>query len=245
MGKLVNYQITHLPISTMHPLDTPVWSALTTCQADVALGSQIARRFPPQMAAHGALAELTAEAYEALSRISLEPVGLFFPGPPQLPAGWMITRHIRMFQMVHERKRVPQIQLAPEARIVELSENDIAGMSGIYALTRPGRTIAPRIQQLGLFMGVRIEGKLIAMGGLRLHVPGYREITTVATHPDHLSRGYATALVAALMRRIYDAGESPFLHVRDDNTRAMQIYDRLGFAKRMQVDYGVCRQCSL
>jgi len=228
----------------VHPLDTPVWSALTTCQADIALGNQVARRFPAQMAAHGALAELTAEAYEALSRISLEPVGLFFPGPPQLPAGWTITRHIRMFQMVHENKAVPEIRLAPEALIVELSEDDITEMSQIYALTRPGRTIAPRIQQLGPFMGVRFRGKLAAMGGLRLHVPGYREITTVATHPEHLSRGYATALVAALMQRIYDAGESPFLHVRDDNARAIQIYERLGFAKRMRFDYVACKALS-
>ena len=193
------------------------------------------------MAAHGALAKLTAEAYEALSRISSEPVGLFFPEPPQLPAGWTIARHIRMFQMVHGNKAVPQIRLAPEARIVGLGENDIAEMSEIYALTRPGRSIAPRIQQLGPFMGVRVQSKLAAMGGLRLHVPGYREITTVATHPEHLGRGYATALVAALMQRIYDAGESPFLHVRDDNTRALQIYERLGFEQRAQFDYVMCR----
>lgn len=227
-----------------HPLDTPVWSALTTCQAAIAMGNQVARRFPSQMAAHGALAERTAEAYEALSRISPEPVGLFFPGPPQLPAGWTITRHIRMFQMVHGRKPVPQVQLAHGVRIVELSENDIAEMSEIYALTRAGRTIAPRIQQLGPFMGVRVQGKLAAMGGLRLHVPGYREITTVATHPEHLSHGYATALVAALMQRIYDAGESPFLHVRDDNMRAIRIYERLGFEKRMQFDYVACKALS-
>lgn len=193
------------------------------------------------MAAHGALAELRAEAYEALRHISPEPVGLFFSGPPQLPAGWKITRHIRMFQMVHKNKAVPQMQLAPGARIVELSENDLAEMSEIYALTRPGRTIAPCIQQLGPFLGVRAAGKLAAMGGLRLHVPGYREITTVATHPEYLSRGHATALVTALMQRIYEAGESPFLHVRDDNTRAIQIYERLGFETRMKFDYVACK----
>ena len=125
--------------------------------------------------------------------------------------------------------------------MVELSDPDIAEMSQVYALTRPGRTIAPRIQQLGPFMGVRVDGKLAAMGGLRLHVPGYREITTVATHPDYLGRGYATALVAALMQRIQAAGESPFLHVRDDNTRAMRIYERLGFQTRTKLDYVMCR----
>ena|SRR5947209_4699419 len=225
----------------MHPLDNPVWSALTACQAEVALGNQLARRFPAEMAAHGALASPTSEAFKALSHISPEPVGLFFPGPPQLPAGWRITRHLRMFQMVHEAKPVPQIQLASEAQIVELSGHDVAEMSQLYAYTRPGRAIAPRIQELGAFIGVRVAGKLVAMGGLRLHVPGYREITTVATHPEHLSRGYATALVSALVLRIYAARECPFLHVRDDNTRAMRIYERLGFETRMQFDYVMCQ----
>jgi len=76
---------------------------------------------------------------------------------------------------------------------------------------------------------------------MRLHLPGHREITTVATHPDHLSHGYATALVAELVRRIRAVGEQPFLHVRDDNARAVQIYERLGFRERTRFDYVAIR----
>ena len=70
------------------------------------------------------------------------------------------------------------------------------------------------------------------MGGLRLHLAGYREITTVATMPGHEGRGYATAIMHGLIDRIRSRGECPFLTVRTDNTRAIEIYRRLGFKQR-------------
>ena len=225
----------------MHPLDNPSWTALTTHQADVALGSDLARRFSPDMAVHGGMSAVTTEAFASLSQMAQEPVGLFFSALPPLPAGWTITRQLRMIQMLHEHEETPVISLAPSARIVELSTSDLPEMMGVYEATRPGRTMARRIQQLGLFLGVRSEGKLAAMAGMRLHLPGYREITTVATHPDHLSRGYGTALVEELVRRIRAVGEQPFLHVRDDNDRAIQIYERLGFRERTRFDYVAIR----
>jgi predicted GNAT family acetyltransferase len=105
-------------------------------------------------------------------------------------------------------------------------------MGVVYAATRPGRTLCPRIQKLGQFLGVREDGKLVAIGGLRLHIPGYREISTVATLPDHERRGYATAIMGGLIDRIHARGERPFLTVRTDNPRAVEIYRRLGFKER-------------
>ena len=105
-------------------------------------------------------------------------------------------------------------------------------MTEIYAATRPGRALCQRIQKLGPFLGVRDEGKLVAMGGLRLHIAGHREITTVATLPGFEGRGYGTAVMRALVERIRARGERPFLTVRTDNTRAINIYRKLGFAER-------------
>ena len=70
--------------------------------------------------------------------------------------------------------------------VIELTPADVPEMSVVYAATRPGRTLCQRIQKLGMFLGIREGGKLVAMGGLRLHLAGYREITTVATLPAAL-----------------------------------------------------------
>jgi predicted GNAT family acetyltransferase len=116
--------------------------------------------------------------------------------------------------------------------MVELGESELAEMRELYAATRPGRVLCPRMHELGGFIGVRHEGLLVAMACLRLHFPGYREISTVGTRPGHTGHGYATVVVAELARRIHAAGEKPFLTVQTNNQRAMAIYRRLGFRER-------------
>jgi GNAT superfamily N-acetyltransferase len=218
----------------MLPLDNAIWTALTTKQAQHAHASALARRFPPEMTLLGALAANTAMAFDSLAQlIQRDPVTLYFTSPPQIPAGWEILRAVELHQMVQETEAPPpspEQGAAPE--VIDLTPADVPEMSVLYIATRPGRTLCQRIQKLGQFLGVREEGRLVAMGGLRLHLPGYREITTVATMPSHEGRGYATALVRSLIERIRSRGEQPFLTVRTDNTRAVEIYRRLGFKER-------------
>lgn len=219
----------------MLPLDNPIWTALTTKQAQHAQTSALARRFPPEMTLLGALAANTAMAFESLAQlIGRDPVTLYFTSSPQIPTGWEIVRAVELHQMVQERPAVDQEQVQ-QHEVVELTPADVPEMSAVYTATRPARTLCPRIQKLGQFLGVREEGKLVAMGGLRLHLAGYREITTMATLPDHEGRGYATAIVRSLIERIRARGDRPFLTVGTGNTRAIEIYRRLGFKERTQL----------
>jgi ribosomal protein S18 acetylase RimI-like enzyme len=218
----------------MLPLDNAIWTALTTKQAQHAHTSALARRFPPEMTLLGALAANTAMAFDSLAQlIQRDSVTLYFTSPPQIPPGWEIVRAVELHQMVQETEAPPpspERDAAPE--VIELTPADVPEMSVLYTATRPGRTLCQRIQKLGQFLGIREDGKLVAMGGLRLHLAGYREITTVATLPGHEGRGYATAIVMTLMARIHAAGNKPFLTVRNDNLRAVEIYRRLGFKER-------------
>jgi ribosomal protein S18 acetylase RimI-like enzyme len=217
----------------MHPLDSPAWTALTTHQSAIALVEGMARRFPPEMAVHGALALPMPQAWESLSRLARAPVGLFSAAPLVLPPAWTITRQVELLEMVHEDASAARGKDLTE--IMALEESDLPEMAALYEATRPGRKICPRIQKLGTFLGVRWEGKLVAMAGLRMHLPGYREITTLATLPGFEGRGYATALVTGLVERIRERNECPFLTVRTDNARAIAIYRRLGFRERTRL----------
>jgi ribosomal protein S18 acetylase RimI-like enzyme len=218
----------------MHPLDNPAWSALTTHQSSLALVEGMARRFPPEMAVHGALALPIPQAWESLARLARAPVGLFTHEPLHTPPGWTVTRHVELLEMVHAGGEDTPFSGA-RADVIELGEIDLPQMSALYEATRPGRKICPRIQKLGTFLGIRQDGRLVAMAGLRMHLPGYREITTVATMPGFEGRGYAMALVGSLVERIRERGESPFLTVRTDNERAINIYKRLGFRERIHL----------
>jgi ribosomal protein S18 acetylase RimI-like enzyme len=215
----------------MHGLDNPIWTALTTKQAQLAHSAALARRFPPEMTLLGALAATTPMAFDSLAQlIDRDPVTLYFFTQPQLSAGWQVVRAVELQQMVKEDGAASGA--AAQHEVIELTPADVPEMSAIYTATRPGRTLCQKIQKLGLFLGIREEGRLVAMGGLRLHFAGYREITTVATQPEFEGRGYGTAVVLGLIARVQARGEKPFLTVRTDNERAIGIYRRLGFVER-------------
>lgn len=232
-------------ILSVHPLDNPTWAALTSYQEQHALIAAKARRFRPELTVHGALAEQTPEAWNDLRQLADAPVSLFSPQPVELPPGWTITRAVELYIMVHEDDdgARPGAESAigkgsrgnDAAQIVQLSADDLPQMSELYEATRPGRKLYQRMMELGGFLGIKNAGLVVAMACLRLHFPGYREISTVGTLPGHEGRGHATALVGELVRRIRAAGETPFLTVRTDNARAIEIYRRLGFRERGRV----------
>jgi len=49
-------------------------------------------------------------------------------------------------------------------------------------------------------------------------------------------------LVAAVARAIFARGETPFLGVRQDNTGAIRVYERLGFKIRRSLDVAVLKR---
>lgn len=213
----------------MDPLDNPIWAALTTHQSHFALGAGLARRFPSSVSLHGAFGALTPEAWRAMVPLAHDPVGLFSPEPLEPPPGWTVTRKVELYEMVQQ----DGLELPPSRHpIVNLTPADLPQISALYEATRPGRRFSPRQHELGGFIGIQTNGQVVAMAGLRLHFPEYREISTVGTLPGHTGLGYATALVADLARRIRATGERPFLTVRTDNPRAIEIYRRLGFRER-------------
>ncbi|HEX2330007.1 MAG TPA: GNAT family N-acetyltransferase [Candidatus Angelobacter sp.] len=214
----------------MHPLDNPTWAALTSHQGSFAIVEGMARRFPPEVCVHGALATTILPAWQSMARLARDPVALFSLRPPQFPTGFITTRQVELSEMLQEQ---PAEMKAPnDFEVVDLTAEDLPEMSALYEATRPGRRLSPRLYRLGGFLGVKDGGRVVAMGCLRLHLRGFREISTVGTLSGHEGRGFATAIVSELSRRIHAAGETPFLTVRTDNQRAADIYKRLGFKER-------------
>jgi ribosomal protein S18 acetylase RimI-like enzyme len=223
----------------MHPLDNPSWHALATLQSQFAMTAEHALRFHPELCVHGGFPDVfaespSAEAWESLASFGSEPVSLFSLHPLTPPAGWTITRSVDLLEMVQEGNsfRTTEAENKYGASMVELSPEDLPQMSALYGLTRPGRKLYPRLIELGGFLGIRQGDLLVAMACLRLDITGYREISTVGTLPKHTGRGYATALVGELARRIRSTGKQAFLTVSTTNTRAHSIYERLGFRPR-------------
>jgi predicted GNAT family acetyltransferase len=78
-------------------------------------------------------------------------------------------------------------------------------------------------------------GRLIAMAGERIRLPGYVELSAIATHPDARGRGLAGLLTYCLASRALGRGKTPFLHVRPENAPALSVYSRLDFEIRREI----------
>jgi predicted GNAT family acetyltransferase len=223
----------------MHPLDNPVWQALTTSQQNLAVTSPLARKFPADVSVLAAVAQPTAEAHAELAQLAEgSTVGLFLEATERAPEGWAVDRQVELMQMLHSGP-IPSVPPSGH-EFVELTHTDVPEMMALTSLTNPG-PFGTRTRELGTYLGIRRRGVLAAMAGERMRIPGYTEISAVCTHPGHLGHGYATALMVELMRRIQRRGEKIFLHVRNDNARAIELYLRLGFVQRYQFQYAVMR----
>lgn len=211
-------------------LDRPVWNALTTRWSSLAEGDTRAWRIHRDYGVFGAAADRSAESVAALGALVLEDGELWmverdaWPAPP----GARIERTAALVQMVCE---APVPAPPPAFEVIDLADADAAEMLALATLTRPG-PFARHTNRLGHFVGVRIDGQLVAMAGERMKMPGLSEVSGVCTHPDHRGRGYAGALMRIVAERMIAHGETPWLTAYASNTGAIALYESLGFRHR-------------
>lgn len=216
-----------------HPLDNPIWSALLTGNAPLALGDELVRVLPRDVGAFAGLAEYSPRAFARLHELVPPgaPVILFTAEPVEVPAGWQLRLHRPLMQLVYAQPEAPAVDSRP---LVPLQQADVPAMLALTALTNPGPFL-PRTIDFGGYYGIFHEGQLVAMAGQRLQPAPYVEISAVCTHPAHLGHGYAGQLLRFQLGRILAAGRTPFLHVYEDNLPAYPLYLKLGFQLRRRM----------
>ncbi|MBI1251438.1 MAG: GNAT family N-acetyltransferase [Alphaproteobacteria bacterium] len=221
-----------------HPLDKPIWSALGGRQAHLNRGAGMVRRFPSEVSPFAAIETHDASAALAAAIPHGDEFSLLERDPPPAPDGVLQT-FADCVQMIAERFPAggPRVMLEP------LGNADAAEMLALALMTRPGPFRA-RTHTLGRFLGVRDNGRLIAMGGERLAVEGFVEISALCTHPDVRGRGYGEALLRAVGQRILDDGDTPFLHSYAANAGAIALYEKLGFRVRAPVIHAIWRRAA-
>lgn len=220
-------------------LDRPIWHAMTGPQARFTLGSGDVLRFQPAFAPFADMASLSGDNLAALAQLMPEQaVAVMFTTVPVVPpAGLEIVTATQLSQMV----AIDPVAAGDEIEMVTLGSSDVPAMLELVALTQPG-PFAARTIELGRYLGIWENGRLVAMTGERLHPPGYTEVSAVCTHPEFRGRGYAKALVSRVARGIAARGETPFLHVLPHNEAAIATYAALGFAERRLIELTVLRK---
>jgi ribosomal protein S18 acetylase RimI-like enzyme len=221
-----------------NPLDRPVWNALTTEQASLAVVSGSAVRMDPDYGPFAAACDPSDASLAALAATLKGPddrIGVVereaWPKPPR-------TRALGggdLVQMVFEGK-APKV--ADDPRIELLKARDAKAMAALAHATEPGPW-GGKTHLYGDYFGIRIGRKLAAMAGERIRLPGLAELSGVSTWPEFRGQGLAKVLIRRVVRGFLERGDTPFLHCYAANAGAIALYESLGFRTRAHMTFTI------
>ena len=216
-----------------HPLDNPVHAALTGPHAHFAERQGAALRYPVDVSPFMALPDSpVAQDWADLATLVGPGATAALAGVDRKPpSDWDVVWELGGVQMVDDG-----VAGASDAEAITLTAADVPEMLALVEQTRPGPFLTRTID-LGTYLGIRHEGRLVAMAGERLHLAGWTEISAVCTAPDSRGSGLATRLVRVLVQQIRQRGETPFLHAAATNTNAIRLYESMGFRLRRTVQF--------
>ncbi len=208
-------------------LENPVYHALLTGDQPLNIGNAQVKFFDEQVSPFVGFERKYEKGFSDLSQLLPAGRKILYATPAEFiqPPGWQVTHAINGLQFVYKGGSIYQTEFPG---IIPLTEAHVDEMILLARLTKPG-PFDKRTIEFGSYFGSFDKGKLVAMTGQRLHVKNFTEISAVCTHPEHTGKGYANSLLQHQLGIILRQGQQPFLHVRDDNERAIALYQRLGF----------------
>ncbi|HEK20989.1 MAG TPA: GNAT family N-acetyltransferase, partial [Bacteroidetes bacterium] len=216
-----------------HLLDNPIYNALTTGNKHLAVEAGSAFHFENDVAPFAGMKDNSLADLEAfVEHMSDDRVYVFFtPVKLDIPDHLKVLRHFQMFQMVYEGNGHT---VEMDSSLTSLDDQHVEEMLALTKLTNPGPFLQRTIK-FSNYTGVFADGTLVAMAGHRMQPLPYVEISAVCTHPEHTGKGHAAKLLLEQARRIIAAGKTPFLHVLQENTGAIKVYERVGFKTRIPI----------
>ena len=216
-------------------LYNPVFNALLSGDAHLALKRGEVCWFDEEVSPFAGFPDGYDKGFDDLYHL-LPPGRAILYATPKLvnkPAGWQVRAEIKGLQFIY----TGDVKVGGESlKIIPLHKENVPEMVQLATLTKPG-PFNTRTIEFGHYFGIFENTKLVAMTGQRLHVNHYTEISAVCTHPDHLGKGYAAALMQHQLNLIQSQDQIPFLHVREDNSRAIALYERLHFKVNREMNF--------
>lgn len=209
-----------------------MWSSITGAHASLSVRRGAAGHYLRDVSPFASVADFDdAAAWAELAALLGPGPQVLVTGASVVPHDWKLHADIAGVQLVDAG-----VVLDVDERAVRLTRADVPEVLDLVARTRPGPFLTRTIE-LGSYIGIRVDGELVAVAGERFRPSGFTEISAVCTDPRFQGRGLAGALVRTVVTGIRERGEVPFLHTGATNTGAIRLYEALGFALRKPVSF--------
>lgn len=215
---------------TSHPLDHPVWTALSEIHQDFCIKFGGSKFYNPEYCPFG-------DNKSGASSLDVAEYGnicsdfFLFQRHPEIAEGFVLKNQLVCLQMIVDQPI--EARISTEIKTLQ-SEGDKEQLFELVNLVQPGY-FRRKTSDLGTYYGIFDEDRLVAASGERMKMNNFTEVSAIVNHPDYLGRGYATQLIAHTCKKIYAEGKIPFLHVAESNTRAIALYEKLGFVTRARI----------
>ncbi len=211
-------------------LNRPAFSALNSKQGHLAQKQGSAIAFLPEFASFAAF-DGTPD-FEALAKLEIGFDGFWFLEPEIMAAGngFYVEKTAHCVQMIYDREIIIEHDIKTEV----LTQNDAKEIYDLAITQKPG-PFFKRTNELSEFIGIKDNGKLVAMMGERLQIDEFSEISALATYREYQNRGWGKYLMNLVTRRVVARGQIPFLHVYAWNEKGIRLYESLGFRCRADV----------
>ncbi len=220
-------------MNVKHPeLDNPVWYSLQETHQAFCTEHAGMKFYLPEMAPFGAFSdvETTFEGTASYAHLCHD---FYVVGErPDVGNGLILKKELVCDQMILENP----CEILFSEEIVLLDRNRRRDLAALVNRVQPGY-FKDETAVLGNYYGIYVNGILVAVTGERMQMNAYKEISAVVTHPDYTGKGYAGQLVAFVANAIIAENKMPFLHVAASNSRAIQLYEKLGFVKRRSMSF--------
>lgn len=216
-----------------YKLDNPIWHALNETHKQYAVEFNGCKFYKPEYSPFGGMGEGGDTALATDQYSKLTPLFYMVGDPPIAGSSARIKKQLTANQMILYKPFAFEIS----EKIVELeSQEQKKELYELVNLVQPG-FIRERTAAMGTYFGIYADKQLVAVSGERVEMNSYSEVSAVVTHPEFRKRGFAKQLLKQTTDKIFSDKKIPILHVDENNTSAIELYEQLGFATRRKMSF--------